>query len=85
MSLRNGNRRKKVGKKGEIKLDLILRFVKFIQSMACGMLVMAIIGLLLLKDNIGSTVVYCMVIVVNLIIVFCGMIPIKFIEKKVNL
>jgi hypothetical protein len=46
------------------------------------MLGISVIGLLLTRDNEAAKVVYCMVIVVNLIIILGGIIPIRYLAKK---
>jgi len=82
MPLRSGNRTKKVRKSDNIELDSILKFIKFIQSVSCGMLGISIIGMLLVKENVGAKVVYTMVIIVNLMIIIGGMIPVKYLTEK---
>lgn len=84
MPLRSGNRTKKVRKSDNIELDSILKFIKFIQCVSCGMLGISIIGMLLVKENICAKVVYTMVIIVNLIIIIGGMIPVKYLTEKNN-
>jgi len=82
MPLRNRNRTKKVRKSDNIELDSILKFIKFIQCVSCGMLGISIIGMLLVKENVGAKVVYTMVIIVNLMIIIGGMIPVKYLTEK---
>lgn len=82
MSLCRGNRAKKVRKQDHIELNSILNFIKFIQCISCGMLGIAIIGLLIIRENISAQVVYIMTIVVNLIIIFGGRISIKYLSSK---
>lgn len=84
MPLCSGNRTKKVRKSDSIELDSILKFIKFIQCVSCGMLGISIIGMLLVKENAGAEVVYTMVIIVNLIIIVGGMIPVKYLTGKNN-
>lgn len=84
MPLCRGNRTKKVRKSDNIELDSILKFIKFIQCVSCGMLGISIIGMLLVKENVGAKVVYTMVIIVNLIIIIGGMIPVKYLTEKNN-
>jgi hypothetical protein len=84
MPLRNGNRTKKVRKSDNIELDSIIKFIKFIQGVSCGMLGISIIGMLLVKEDIGAKVVYTMVIIVNVIIIIGGMIPVKYLTEKNN-
>lgn len=82
MPLCRGNRTKKVTKSDNIELDSILKFIKFIQCVSCGMLGISIIGMLLVKENAGAKVVYTMVIIVNLMIIIGGMIPVKYLTEK---
>ncbi|WP_160677391.1 hypothetical protein [Clostridium sp. C8-1-8] len=82
MSLRATNRKKAIRKQDKIELSAILKFIRFIQAVSCGMLGISVIGLLLTRDNEAAKVVYCMVIVVNLIIILGGIIPIRYLAKK---
>jgi hypothetical protein len=82
MSLRATNRKKTIRKQDKIELSAILKFIRFIQAVSCGMLGISVIGLLLTRDNEAAKVVYCMVIVVNLIIILGGIIPIRYLAKK---
>jgi hypothetical protein len=82
MSLRATNRKKTNRKQDKIELPAILKFIRFIQAVSCGMLGISVIGLLLTRDNEAAKVVYCMVIVVNLIIILGGIIPIRYLAKK---
>jgi len=82
MSSRGGSGIKKTKKQDSIELDSILKFIKLIQGISSGMLVMSIIGLILVGKNTAAQVVYTMVIVVDLIIIFGGMIPINYLFNK---
>lgn len=84
MSSCSGNRTKKSGSKDRIELIAVLKFVKLLQCIACGMLGIAVLGLLAVGDNISAKVIYTMVIVVNLIIVFLGKVPVKYLLKRAN-
>ncbi|QAA34446.1 hypothetical protein [Clostridium manihotivorum] len=82
MSLRATDRKKAIRKQDKIELSAILKFIRFIQAVSCGMLGISLIGFFLTRDNEAAKVVYCMVIVVNLIIILGGMIPIRYLTKK---
>lgn len=82
MPLCRGNRTKKIGKENNIELSVIVKFVKFIQAVACGLLGISVIGLLLVRGNTSAQVVYTMVIVVNLIVILGGKIPVKFLTNR---
>jgi len=82
MSSRGKNRTRKIKKQDSIELHSILSFIKFIQSMSSGMLGISILGLILVGNNKAAQVVYVMVIVVNLAVIFGGMIPIKYLSSK---
>lgn len=82
MSSCGENRKRKIKKQNSIDLKAILSFVKFIQSISFGMLGVSILGLILVGKNPGSQVLYVMVIFVNLIIIFGGMIPIRYLNNK---
>ena len=82
MPSRGENRARKIKKKSDIDLKSILTFVNFIQSLAFGMLGISILGLILVGKNQTAQVLYVMVIVVNLVIIFGGMIPIRYLNKK---
>lgn len=82
MSSCSGNRGKKIKKQSNIELGAIIKFIKFIQALAGGMLGIAILGFLLVEKTVEMKVVYTMVIVTNLILVIGGIIPIKLLEKR---
>jgi len=82
MSSRGKNRTRKIKKQDSIEIHSILSFIKFIQSMSSGMLGISILGLILVGNNKAAQVVYVMVIVVNLAVIFGGMIPIKYLSSK---
>lgn len=82
MSSRGKNRTRKIKKQDSIELHSILSFIKFIQSISSGMLGISILGLILVGNNKAAQVVYVMVIVVNLAVIFGGMIPIKYLSSK---
>jgi hypothetical protein len=82
MPLRSGNRRKKSKGQDRIELSEVLKFVKFLQCIACGMLGIAVLGMLFTSDNVGAKVVYTMVIAVNLMIILLGKVPVKYLMKK---
>ncbi|MBM6859229.1 hypothetical protein H9X78_01775 [Clostridium saudiense] len=78
-----GNDRKRKAK-SNIDLTSILTFIKLIQAIGCGMLGISVLGLLLVGKNPSAQVLYIMVIVVNLIIVFGGLLPIKYLTNKAS-
>ena len=78
-----GNDRKRKAK-SNIDLTSILTFIKLIQAIGCGMLGISVLGLLLVGKNPSAQVLYIMVIVVNLIIVFGGLLPIRYLTNKVS-
>lgn len=82
MSSRGKNRTRKIKKQDSIEIHSILSFIKFIQSISSGMLGISILGLILVGNNKSAQVVYVMVIVVNLAVIFGGMIPIKYLSSK---
>lgn len=82
MSSRGKNRTRKIKKQDSIEIHSILSFIKFIQSISSGMLGISILGLILVGNNKAAQVVYVMVIVVNLAVIFGGMIPIKYLSSK---
>ena len=82
MSQCRGNRAGKIKKQGDIDLCSINKFIKFIQSLAYGMLGIDIVGLILVGSNKEAKVLYTMVIVVNIVMIFGGIIPIRILEKK---
>lgn len=82
MSSRGKNRTRKIKKQDSIELHSVLSFIKFIQSISSGMLGISILGLILVGNNKAAQVVYVMVIVVNLAVIFGGMIPIKYLSSK---
>lgn len=85
MSPCGDNRKRKIkGKRSNIDLTAILTFIKLIQAIGCGMLGISILGLILVGKNPSAQVLYVMVIVVNLIIVFGGLVPIRFLANKVS-
>ena len=81
-----GNERKRKAKRKRSNIDLtsILTFIKLIQAIGCGMLGISVLGLLLVGKNPSAQVLYIMVIVVNLIIVFGGLLPIRYLTNKVS-
>lgn len=82
MSQCRGNRAGKIKKQGDIDLCSIIKFIKFIQSLAYGMLGIAIVGLILVGSNKEAQVLYTMVIVTNILVVIGGQLPIKALENK---
>ncbi|MBD7911290.1 MULTISPECIES: hypothetical protein [Clostridium] len=82
MSLCQGDRRKKSRSEDRIELSAVVKFVKFLQCIACGMLGIAVLGMIFVSDNVGAKVVYTMVIVVNLMVIILGKVPIKYLMKK---
>lgn len=82
MSSCGENRRRKIKNKNSIELKAILNFVKFIQSVSFGMLGISILGLILVGKDPAAQVLYIMVIIVNLVIIFGGMIPIRYLNNK---
>lgn len=76
------NRGYKKKRQSNIELDAILKFIKFIQALSGSMLVISIIGFILVGNDIQARVLYTMVIVVNIIMIFGGIIPIRILEKK---
>lgn len=82
MSSCRKNRGRKIKKQDSIELHSILSFIKFIQAISSGMLGISILGLILVGDNKSAQVVYIMVIVVNMLVIFGGMIPIKYLTNK---
>ncbi|MBC5627923.1 hypothetical protein H8S20_03355 [Clostridium sp. NSJ-6] len=80
----DNRKRKTKGKRSNIDLTAILTFIKLIQAIGCGMLGISILGLILVGKNPSAQVLYVMVIVVNLIIVFGGLVPIRFLANKVS-
>ncbi len=82
MSLCKRSRGKKSKSQDRIELSAVLKFIRFIQLLACSLLVISLIGIIIARKNEGAVVIYLMVIVVNLIIIFLGKIPIKYLMKK---
>lgn len=82
MSLCKGSRGKKRKSQDRIELREVLKFIKFIQLLACSLLLISLIGIFIVRKNEGAVVIYLMVIIVNLAIIFLGRIPVKFIMKK---
>ena len=82
MSSCGENRKRKIKNKNSIELTAILNFVKFIQSVSFGMLGISILGLILVGKDPAAQVLYIMVIIVNLVIIFGGMIPIRYLNNK---
>lgn len=80
----NDRKRKAKSKRSNIDLTSILTFIKLIQAIGCGMLGISVLGLLLVGKNPSAQVLYIMVIIVNLIIVFGGLAPIRFLVNKVS-
>lgn len=77
-------KRKGKSKRSDIDLTSILTFIKLIQAIGCGMLGISVLGLILVGKNSSAQVLYIMVIVVNLIIVFGGLFPIRYLTNKVS-
>lgn len=84
MSLSRGSRGKKSTKPRSIELTSIISFINFIKCMGFGLLGLAVIGLILIKNNTAAQVIYVMVIVVDLILILGGEIVIRFLNLKNN-
>jgi hypothetical protein len=82
MSSCTRNRGKKGTSKDRIELTAVIKFVKFIQCVACGMLGISVLGLLAVGDNVSAKVIYTMVIIFNLLIILLGKIPVKYLMNK---
>jgi len=82
MPLCRGNRTKKIKRQSNIELKSIVKFINFIQAVACGLLGISVIGLLLVRENTSAQVVYTMVIIVNLMVILGGKIPVKFLTNR---
>lgn len=76
------NRVYKKKRQSNIELHVILKFIKFIQVLSGGMLGISILGFILVGNDIQARVLYTMVIVVNIVMIFGGIIPIRILEKK---
>lgn len=72
----------KIKKQGNIELISIIKFIKFIQALAWGMLGISILGIILVGKNKEAQVLYTMVIITNLLVVIGGQIPIRILENK---
>ncbi|MGG7143153.1 hypothetical protein ACQPVP_06765 [Clostridium nigeriense] len=82
MSSCRENRSRSIKKKSNIDLNSILTFIKFIQSISFGMLGISVLGFILVGKDPAAQVLYVMVIVVNLFIIFGGMIPIRYLNNR---
>ncbi|EOR20339.1 hypothetical protein A500_17405 [Clostridium sartagoforme AAU1] len=82
MSSCRENRTRKIKKQSNIELKSIITFVKFIQSISFGMLGISILGLILVGKDPAAQVLYVMVIIVNLVLIFGGMVPIRYLNNK---
>lgn len=69
-------------KHDRIELQEVLKFIKFIQIIASCMLGISLLGMFFARKDEGALAIYLMVIIVNVIIVFLGKIPIKYLMKK---
>lgn len=72
----------KIKKQGNIELISIIKFIKFIQALAWGMLGISTLGIILVGKNKEAQVLYTMVIITNLLVVIGGQIPIRILENK---
>ncbi|MCR4944949.1 MAG: hypothetical protein K5986_11040 [Clostridium sp.] len=82
MPLSKGSRGKKISRKDRIELSAVIKFIKYIQLLACCILAISTVGMIIARKDEGAFAIYLMVIVVNLIIVLLGRIPIKYLMKK---